>query len=555
MFESNQNISASTKQITTIVKLFSLLFSAIAFSQYYFMDKSVYELLTSSYLLYLSILVVLFTLFILLDGLDSKGSRTFPFAKWIHTSVLIIISFASIMLTGMYLSNYKFLFLFIIISSSIELGIKVGLSIAGASAFTILAVDLLSAPADIASTYFESDIVLTCAFFAIAWIIGFYVKIADEHILYLKALANIDGLTGLYNHRHFYESLHEKIGECNKNSSTLSLLFIDIDYFKYYNDVNGHQKGDEALITIADELKEMIREQDIAARYGGEEFAVILPDTSEQEALEIAEKIRQKVEKQVFPGEQYLPHRNLTISLGVSVYPTKAKTEDEIIRCADEALYRAKFFKKNRVEAYSSILDDLKSDLDDNDKEIITSIRTLIAVINAKDKYTFRHVERVVAYSKLIADKLGFDDYTKKIFIYGAYMHDIGKINIPEEILMKSNALEPEEWEVLQTHPESAAEIIKNVSSLKDVVPIIVQHHERYDGTGYPYHLKGEQISYLARILNIIDSFDAMTSYRPYQKKKSFPQAFEELMQCSGNQFDPEIVPQFIAAIKEAYEH
>ncbi len=554
MFESSQNISANTKQITTIVKLFSLLFSAIAFSQYYFRNKSVYELLTSSYFLYLSILVILFALFILLDGLDRKDRSDFYLAKWIHTSILIIISFASIMLTGMYQSHYKFLFLFIIISSSIELGFKIGLSIAGASALTILTIDLF-APANVVNAYFESDIVLACAFLVIAWTIGYYVKIANEHILYLKELANIDGLTSLYNHRYFYESLHRKIEECDKNNSTLSLLFIDIDYFKYYNDMNGHQKGDEALATIANKLKEVARPEDIVARYGGEEFAVILPNTAEDEALGIAERLRQKIQEQYFPGEEYLPHKNLTISVGVSVYPMKAKTGDELIRCADEALYRAKFFRKNRVEAYSSILDDLKNDLNGNDKEIITSIRTLIAVINAKDKYTFRHVERVVTYCRLLADRLGFDEYTKKIFIYGAYMHDIGKINIPEEILMKSSPLTTEEWEILSKHPENAAEIIKNVSSLQDVIPIILQHHERYNGTGYPNHLKGDEISYLARILNIADSFDAMTSYRPYQKKKSFSQAFDELIKCSGTQFDPKIVSDFITIIKDAYNY
>jgi diguanylate cyclase (GGDEF)-like protein/putative nucleotidyltransferase with HDIG domain len=330
---------------------------------------------------------------------------------------------------------------------------------------------------------------------------------------------------------------------------------MDIDYFKNYNDLNGHQKGDEVLRIISDKLKAFSREKDVVSRYGGEEFAIILPDTSEQDAFEIAEKIRSAIQEECFPGQEYMPNKNLTISVGVSIYPFKAKTEEEIVKYADEALYRAKFLRKNRVESYYSILDDLQNDINENDKEIITSIKTLIAVINAKDKYTFRHVERVVSYCSLMAEKLNFDDHTKRMFIYTAYMHDIGKINIPQGILIKSTSLTNEEWKILKGHPENGAEIIKNVSVLKEVVPIILQHHEHYDGSGYPNKLKGNEICYLARLLTVIDSFDAMTSNRPYQKKKSFSLAFDELVRCSGTQFDPEIVQAFIRIIKDDFDN
>jgi putative nucleotidyltransferase with HDIG domain len=296
------------------------------------------------------------------------------------------------------------------------------------------------------------------------------------------------------------------------------------------------------------------RENDIVSRYGGEEFAVILPETSEQEALEIAEKLRLEIQSKYFSGQEYMPNQNLTISVGVSVFPSKAKSEVEIVKFADEALYRAKFLRKNKVEIYSSILDDLQNDIDENDKEIIASIKTLIAVINAKDKYTFKHVERVVSFCLLMADKLKIEEHIKKIFIYAAYMHDIGKINIPQDILIKSTPLTAEEWEILKSHPVNGVEIIKNVSVLKEVVPIILQHHERYDGTGYPNNLKGDEISYLARVLTVIDSFDAMTSNRPYQGKKSFSEAFDELERCSGTQFDPAITKSFIETIKENFD-
>jgi HD-GYP domain-containing protein (c-di-GMP phosphodiesterase class II) len=185
------------------------------------------------------------------------------------------------------------------------------------------------------------------------------------------------------------------------------------------------------------------------------------------------------------------------------------------------------------------------------DSQRVASIKTLIAVINAKDKYTYGHVERVVFYCTLIAEKVGLTDKQKRDLVYSAYLHDIGKINIPEGMLMKTDKLTPEEWEVLKSHPRMAVEIVENIDSLKDMVPVILHHHERFDGTGYPDGLKGEEIEYLARVLAVADSFDAMTSVRPYQQKKTYDQAIEELIRCSGTQFDPDIVKVFIRAIRD----
>ena len=331
----------------------------------------------------------------------------------------------------------------------------------------------------------------------------------------------------------------------------LSLIFLDIDYFKHYNDLYGHQKGDEALKKIGKILKNIARENDLVSRYGGEEFAINLPNTSEEEATKIAERIRNKVEKTYFEGQENQPNANFTVSVGIAVFPDKAKSELELVKCADDALYRAKFFHKNRVETYVSVLDELKRDLNEEENALVTSIKTLISIINAKDKYTYSHVERVVIYSRLMAKKLGLSEDEKKELIYGAYMHDIGKINIPNEILTKKMRLTKEEWEILKQHPKDGVEIIKSVNSLKNVVPLILYHHERYDGFGYPVGLKEKEIPYLARVLTVIDSFDAMTSSRPYNKRKTYDEGLIELERCSGTQFDPEIVGIFSEVVKE----
>ena len=240
--------------------------------------------------------------------------------------------------------------------------------------------------------------------------------------------------------------------------------------------------------------------------------------------------------------------------MGISTFPDKAKNEIDLIKSTDDALYRAKFFNKNRVETYSSILDDLKNDIDEKDIELVTSVKTLIGVINARDKYTYGHSERVVLYSRLLSEKLNLSIEDKNNLIQGSYMHDIGKINISKEILLKQMPLTNEEWNILKGHPEEGIEIIKSVKSLEKIIPIIKHHHEKIDGTGYPDKLKGDEIPYLARVLSVVDSFDAMTSNRPYNKRRSYEEAIGELRKFSGTQFDPYIAEKFIEVIEENKE-
>ena len=158
---------------------------------------------------------------------------------------------------------------------------------------------------------------------------------------------------------------------------------------------------------------------------------------------------------------------------------------------------------------------------------------------------------RSVIYSRLLADKLELNEKNKKELVYGAYMHDIGKINIPKEILNKNMPLTPNEWEIMKQHSVNGVEIIKSVESLKEIAPLILHHHERYDGNGYPDNLKGKDIPYLVRMLTVVDCFDAMTSSRPYNTRKTYEQAIEELKKCSGTQFDKEITDSFIEVIRE----
>lgn len=192
----------------------------------------------------------------------------------------------------------------------------------------------------------------------------------------------------------------------------------------------------------------------------------------------------------------------------------------------------------------------MKSDIDEKHIDIISSIKTLISVINAKDRYTYAHTDRVVIYCELMANYLQLSDNDKKNLRYGAYLHDIGKIQISKDILIKITKLTDEERKILKAHPENGVEIVKPVTALKEVLPLILHHHEWYDGKGYPKGLKGEEIPYLVRILSIADSFDAMTSNRPYHKRKTYAEAIQELEICSSSQFDPEIIQEFIKTLE-----
>ena len=273
--------------------------------------------------------------------------------------MFIIIFLFAILVSGGNTSNNKFLFLFIIITSTIQGGMHRGCMVALVSSAIILSIDLILARNNEVNMFFQNDLILAGVFVLTAWTLSFYVKTEKDHIDELQTLVNEDGLTGLYNQRYFYDKL--------------SLIFLDIDYFKHYNDLYGHQRGDEALKIIGKVLKGMFREIDLVARYGGEEFAIILPRTSEKEATIIAEEIRRKVENTYFEGQENQPNGNFTLSVGIEVFPDKAKDELDLVKCADDALYRAKFFNKNRGETYVSVLDELKKDLNEEENALVTS--------------------------------------------------------------------------------------------------------------------------------------------------------------------------------------
>ena len=467
----------------------------------------------------------------------------------IETLILLGLFILLMSKTGGSGSSFKYISTIIVLISSIQYRKEISFTITIAVSLIILSFNFVNLNYTQIISYmdtakhFEGDIILVSSLLITSFILALYINIENDYNLKLKDLAIKDGLTGLFNHRSFQDVLDSYITNSQKENKEVSLLFMDIDNFKNYNDINGHQKGDWLLMKLGEILKNIVDDFGVVARYGGEEFAVILYDQTEEAALHLGELIRQKIQQTYFPGQEHQPNKHITVSIGVATYPKIAKNKKQLIELADNALYRAKSFDKNRVERYYNILDEI----DDNiDKRALESIAGMLNKINKNDKYTYGHSERVVIYAKKFATYLDLDEQSKKDLLLAAYLHDIGKLEISKELLNKREKLSQSELNILKQHPTIGADLVSNIKDFHAVEPIIKYHHERYDGSGYPCNLKGDEIPYLARILTIIDSFDAMTSKRPYNVRKDYNQAIGELKKCAGTHFDAELVSKFI---------
>lgn len=370
-----------------------------------------------------------------------------------------------------------------------------------------------------------------------------------------KEQANMDGLTGLHNHRSFQDCYNQEIEHCALSGEDFSLLFIDLDFFKTYNDIYGHAMGDEILKEVGRIIKTSIRDTDIGARYGGDEFAIMLKNSTGEEAKVVGERVRTKVEACM--SDKGI---TLTCSIGIACWRVDGVARGPIIQAADRAVYAAKEAGRNRVVMASEIDTTEVSHPEtvvnlDNNAAIDNIVFSLASTVDARDHYTFGHSKLVCKYAAELAKAIGYDAGGIRRIRAASLLHDIGKLSLPDSILTKRGPLTDEEWETIKHHPELALDIIKYIVGLRDCIDAILYHHERYDGQGYPKGLKGKDIPLDARIMAIADAYDAMKSERNYKERGlTEDEALNELMRCSGTQFDPELVETFVKLRRKSIE-
>jgi diguanylate cyclase (GGDEF)-like protein/putative nucleotidyltransferase with HDIG domain len=352
----------------------------------------------------------------------------------------------------------------------------------------------------------------------------------DKALLYEQSReqARHDSLTGLLGHRVFHEVLETQIAA----GLRFSILLFDIDDFKEVNDLHGHQAGDRTLCLVSEALRRGTRSGDTVFRIGGEEFCALLPGLGEQDASVVADGLRQRVAAIV----SKLPNP-VTVSVGVASFPAHGRRRDELLAAADVAMYASKRGGKNRISIAGH----------DMPQGLTSSRRSVsLDLLNDKNPDTVSHSIHVAILSVEVGRALKLDDRRLDDLRTGARLHDIGKLGVPEAILNKPGPLDEDEFRIVKTHPVVGAELLRSWG-LTGPTPIVLQHHERIDGSGYPAGLRGDEISIEARIVHAVDAYVAMTRDRPYRKAMKQEDAFAELARHSGTQFDSEIVDVLVA--------
>jgi len=392
----------------------------------------------------------------------------------------------------------------------------------------------------------------------------------------LAEQAATDELTGLPNFRQLHKALTVAFSMAVRTRRPLSVMMLDVDFFKAYNDAFGHPAGDEVLRRLGAILRRMTRAHDLAARYGGEEFAVLLPATDSEAGRAFAERVRTALARTPWPL------RPVTASLGVATSRTGMADGDALLAQTDEALYRAKRAGRNRVVHYndppgpggaaklSPLIDEpnskptsvtrdrpleLHSDpaarLGEQTAEVERICNTMVEgwarAIDLRDHDTGSHSLRVAEQAVQLAWRMGVPADELVHVRRGAMLHDIGKLAVPDAILDKSGPLDDAEWRVMKRHPTVAYEMLHSLSSFAPALEIPYCHHEWWDGSGYPRGLKGNEIPAIARLFAVVDVWDALTHDRPYRAAWPEDRVREHIRSEAGTHLDPNAVEEFLA--------
>lgn len=416
----------------------------------------------------------------------------------------------------------------------------------------------------------------------------------------MKSQAQIDNLTGLLSYSYFQQILDKEVAKADQTDSAVTVMILDINNIQEINDQQGHAAGDAAICHLASTVRRLIRGVDTVARYGGDDIVVLLPETDSQTADVIGERFLQGIKD----SSSHASHSSISISIGHATYPDDTKKSEYMMKLTEQALHLAKFkgsktgestriaasemdqlnektvlevFASHVAKKYNnlrvpSIYQDLLAHMEKKplnatdtvpvetalevtiedtaqsitDRLMLETITSLACALDAKDRYTRGHSQAVANYAVALAHALKMTPAQVEEIRLAAFLHDIGKIGIPESILCKQGPLTDKEWDIMKQHPIIGAEqILAPVTSLRPIIPAVLHHHENWDGTGHPHALSGEDIPLGARIVSLVDAFHALTSDRAYRKALPVAEAKQILDAGSGSKWDPNLVEVF----------
>ena len=390
-----------------------------------------------------------------------------------------------------------------------------------------------------------------------------------------------DGLTGIKTRRFFWEALSSEWKRASRSGRPFSVVLIDLDKFKEVNDSLGHLEGDLVLARVGRLLEQKCRQSNVVARYGGDEFIILMPETGIEQAQVLAERLRLWL-----ATDPMLEEHQITGSFGVASFPVHGFSMEDLIRVADTGMYVAKHAGGNRVstsDAFgegSAVPRHLVSGYiegflqrehngPEHLEELISTLRKLCGGEDGADQRTMKeaiealaraaelrdhnaagHGEQCGHYAGMIARGLNLSAQEVEDATFAGRVHDLGKLFIPEQILNKPGALTEDEFAVINTHPQVGAEVLRAIPEIDRVAQAIESHHEAFDGSGYPFGLKGENIPLHGRIVAVADAYVNMTSDRSFAPPKTDEQALVELEKLSGTRFDGMIVRLFARLLK-----
>jgi len=334
----------------------------------------------------------------------------------------------------------------------------------------------------------------------------------------LREMVERDELTNLYNRRIFEETMNKYNGS---ELEKIAIISIDINGLKFINDTLGHQAGDKIIIACSVIVSEAFENKGLIFRIGGDEFGVILENIEEIQVEKMLNQLSMTTEGYNAANQ----NSNLSLAFGYSYHMKGTIDMEYMFQIADNNMYQNKLLKKESTRG--------------------TFVKTFMKALEAKDYISEGHVIRMEKLAVLIGEAISMHQDQLDRLVLLTKFHDIGKIGIPDSILKKPAKLTEDEWKVMYTHSAIGERIAIESTEIKDIAPLILHHHEKWNGTGYPEGLSKEEIPIECRILAIVDSFDAMTNDRPYHKAMSEREATEEIVSCSGSYYDPMLVTVF----------